>query len=326
LNPCNQRPGNLDIEQRNWCMARKAILVADPGIDGAFAVALALRDPDVDVIGLAATGGNIKADEATRNVQILVEQIDPVRWPRLGAALAVEYPTDGTRLHGAGGLGGVEFPCAQLHHPHPADKLISDLIRLYPKEVAVLIMGPPTVFARALDRDPELATLVERVIMVGGTWHEPGDASAVAEFHFFCDPAAARQVIRCGAPVTLLPLDVTRRVLFSPGDLLQLPGRESSTGRFLSQILSHGIGPTASLFGVEGVYLQDVLAPVTLTHRGALSTRTVAADVETRGELTRGMSVFDVRWSTTEKPNVEVAVGVDVQLVREYVKQVLAGE
>ena len=71
-------------------MARKVVLVTDPGIDGAFAVALALLDPDVDVIGLAATAGNVPWEQATRNVQILVEQIDPPRLPRLGTA-----PTQG---------------------------------------------------------------------------------------------------------------------------------------------------------------------------------------------------------------------------------------
>jgi inosine-uridine nucleoside N-ribohydrolase len=202
--------------------------------------------------------------------------------------------------------------------------LISDLVRQFPKEVAVVILGPATAFARALDRDPELATMVERVVLVGGTWHEPGDASAVAEFHFFCDPAAARQVLRCNVPLTLLPLDVTHKVLFSPGDLLQLPGRETKAGRFLSQIVPHGIAPTASLYGVEGVYLQDLLALVALARRGSVSTRSVAADIETRGELTRGMSTFDVRWSTAAKPNVEVAVGVDVQAVRQYITEILS--
>jgi inosine-uridine nucleoside N-ribohydrolase len=305
-------------------MAHKVILVTDPGIDGACAVALALLDPELDVIGLAATAGNVTAQQATRNVQILIEQMDPPRWPRIGAALPTEYDTDGTRLHGPGGLGGVDFPCAQLHHPHPADKLISDLVRLHPKEVAVIILGPATVFARALDRDPELVSLVERIIMVGGSWHEPGDASAVAEFHFYCDPPAARQVLRCGAPLTVLPLDVTHKALLSPAELLQLPGRETPTGRFLGQIVPHLIAPTASLYGVEGVYLQDVLGLVALRHRGAVSTRTVAADVETRGELTRGMSVIDVRWSAVAKPNVELAVGVDIQTVRQYLHQTLA--
>src|SRR5438309_3754510 len=114
-------------------MARKVILIADPGIDGAFAIALALHDPDLNVVGLAATAGNVPAEQATRNVHILVEQLDPARWPRLGAALPVEYDVDARALHGANGLGGVDFPCAQLHHPHASDKLLCDLVRMYPK-------------------------------------------------------------------------------------------------------------------------------------------------------------------------------------------------
>src|SRR5207253_10754132 len=133
--------------------ARKVRVWTDPGMDGALAVARALFDPDLEVIGLAATAGNVPAEQATRNEQTLVEQLDPPRWPRLGAALAVEYDTDAQRLHGPGGLGGVEFPCAQLHHAHPADKLISDLARQFPGEVAILVLGPATVLARALDRD-----------------------------------------------------------------------------------------------------------------------------------------------------------------------------
>jgi inosine-uridine nucleoside N-ribohydrolase len=304
-------------------MARKVILIVDPGIDGAFATAVALLDPDLDVLGLVATAGNVSAEQATRNVHILVEQIDPPRWPRLGAALPVTYPVDAQNLHGPGGLGGVDFPCAQLHHPHPGDKLISDLVRQYPKEVTLILMGPATIFARALDRDPELAALVGRVVLLGGTRHEAGDAGAAAEFHFFCDPEAARQVLRCGAAMALLPLDVTRKVVFSPTDLLNLPAPESAASRFLGQIVPHGISTTAGLFGVEGLFLQDVLGLAAVTLPGAVGTRPALVDVETRGELTRGMSVFDDRWSRTAKPNVEVADHVEVQTVRDYINRVL---
>jgi inosine-uridine nucleoside N-ribohydrolase len=304
-------------------MARKVIIISDPGIDGAFAVTLALHDPDLEVLALAATAGNVPAEQATKNVHTLVEQLDPPRWPRLGAALPVEYEVDGLRLHGPGGLGGIEFPCAQLHHPHPADKLIIDLVRQNPKQVTLLVMGPATVLARALDRDTELPTLVERIICLGGSWHEPGNASAVAEFHFVCDSMAARQVLRCGAALTLVPLDVTRKLVFSPSDLLHLPAPESRACRFLRRIVPFGIGATASLYGIEGFHLKDVLGVAALVLPGAVSTKPMVVDVETRGELTRGMSIVDVRWTCREKPNVDLAVGVDVEAVREYMDRIL---
>jgi inosine-uridine nucleoside N-ribohydrolase len=304
-------------------MARKVILLTDPGLDGAFAVALALHDPDVDVLGLAATAGNVPAEQATRNVHTLVEQIDPPRWPRLGAALPVEYEVDATRLHGANGLGGVDFPVAQLHHPHPADKLVCDLVRLHPKEVTVVLLGPATVLARAMDRDPDLPGLLDRLVVVGGTWHEPGDAGPVSEFHFLCDPPAARQVLRCGVPLTLLPLDVTRKLVLSPSDLLEQPAAESPTSQFLRKIAPPGISATAGLYGTEGLYLQDVLGVVALTHPELFTTRPAYADVEMRGDLTRGMSVFDVRWGIAAKPNVDVATAVDVAAARRHLDRTL---
>lgn len=307
-------------------MARQVIILSDPGIDGAFAGALALYAPELELVGLAAAAGNVSAEQATRNVHILVEQLDPPRWPRLGAALPVEYDVDARALHGANGLGGVEFPCAQLHHTHPSDKLICDLVRTSPKEIAVLVLGPATVLARALDRDPDLCGLVERIVMVGGAWREAGDVTAAAEFHVYCDPAAARQVFRCGAPLTLLPLDVTRKVVFSPTELLHLPNPESPASRFLGQIAPSAITASSGLYGVEGCYLQDVFALVALVQPQAFKTRSVAVDVETRGELTRGATVCDVRWGTTAKPNVELAVDVDVSAVRQFIRRTLTRE
>jgi inosine-uridine nucleoside N-ribohydrolase len=304
-------------------MAQPIIIVADPGIDGAFAVSLALFDPSLEVLGLAATAGNVPADKATENVQILIEQLDPPRWPRLGAALSVEYEVDGSALHGPGGLGGVSFPVATLHNPSSADKLIGDLVRQHPKEATIVTLGPLTVLARALDRDKELPALVQRFVCLGGAWHEPGNATAVSEFHFYCDPASARQVLRSGAHITLIPLDVARKVLCSPSDLLELPNPDSRACRFLRQIVPFGIRATSNLYGIEGFHLKDVLGIVAVALPGALTTRSMYVDVETQGDLTRGMSVVDARPQPKGKPNVDLAVGVDVAAVRDYIGRVL---
>lgn len=305
-------------------MTRKVVLVTDPGIDGAFAVALALLDPDLEVVGLAATAGNVPWEQATRNVQILVEQIDPPRLPRLGTAPAIEYDVDGRRLHGPEGLGAESFPCAQLHHSHSSDKLLVDLVRQNPKEVSVVVMGPLTVVARAIDRDLEFPSLVQRIICLGGSWREPGNASATAEFHFYCDASSARQVLKSGAPITLIPLDVSRQILFSPTDLLELPAPESRTCRFLRRIVPYGIGATSNVYGIEGFHLEDVLGIVALSQPQALTSRPAVVDIETRGELTRGMSVVDSRQEARSEPNVDLVTKVDVAAVRKYIDQVLS--
>jgi inosine-uridine nucleoside N-ribohydrolase len=303
-------------------MAHKVVLVADPGIDTAFAVALALNDPSLDVLALLATPGNVAADQATQNVHTIIEQLDPPRWPRLGAAPPVVYDLQATDLHGPGGLGGVSFPCVKKHTTIASDKQLVELVHDFPHQVTVVNLGPLTVLANALDRDPELPSLVERVVCLGGAWHEPGNASAVAEFHFACDPTSARRVVTCGAPVAVIPLDVTRKIIYSPSDLLELPSPESRTCQFLRQIVPFGIRATANRYGIEGFHLNDVLGIIALARPSALTTRQLHVDVETRGELTRGMSVVDARVDA-EKPNVHLGIGVDISAVHDYIDETL---
>ncbi len=309
-------------------MADKVALVVDPGIDGAFAVALALFDPALDLIALGATAGNVSAEQATKNVHILIEQLDPPRWPKLGAAPPVEYDIDNTALHGVNGFGNVPFPCTQLHNILTSDKVLIEQVRLFPNEVTVVCLGPLTALAAAIDRDPELPRLVKRIICLGGTINEPGNAGPVSEFHFACDPLAARQVLRCGARITLIPLDAMRQMLFSPKDLLDLPAPESRAGRFLKSIVPFGIRAASNLYGIEGFYLKDLLGIVPLAAPATVTTQPLPVDVECQGELTRGMAVIDRRPGKNVRPNLDMVVKIDKSSVRNYLFQILrrAGE
>lgn len=304
-------------------MSHKIAIVCDPGIDGAFAVALALHDPTLDVVGLLATAGNVSAQRATENIQILVDNLDPPRLPRLGAAPDVDYGIDGTKLHGTSGLGGVNFPCAPLHHLPPSEKLLADLVRQYRDELTVICLGPLTVVARAFDLCPEAPKLLRSIVCVGGCYRDPGNAGPVSEFHFYCDPPAARKVLRCGAPLTLIPLDLMRKLLFSPTDLLGLPSDGTPACRFLRQIVPYGIAATSNLYGIEGFHLKDVLGVVAVALPSLIRTRHMRVDVETRGELTRGMTVFDQRSWEPGNPNADVAIEVDTDEVRKYLGRVL---
>ena len=118
-------------------MTHKVILLADPGIDTAFAISLALWDPRIEVLGLLAVPGNVQPEQATQNVHLLIDQCDPPRWPRLGAAFGPAYEIDGTQLHGPDGLGGAGITEGSLHSPTPSDKLLSELVHQAPKEVTV---------------------------------------------------------------------------------------------------------------------------------------------------------------------------------------------
>ena len=304
-------------------MARKVVLIADPGIDTAFAIALALHDPNLEVVGLLPCAGNISAARATTNVNILIDRLDPPKWPRTAVAYPVEYQLNGTAMHGPDGLGGTNFATADRHSQLVADKLLCELVRETPREVSVICLGPATTIARAFDRDPELPGLIDRLVLVGGTWKEPGNAGPMTEFHFALDPESARRAVISGLHPIVIPLDVTRKLVLSPLELLDLPNPDSKTCQFLRQIVPYAIRASSHLYGIEGFHLKDVLGVVTLALPGAVQLEDHFVDVETKGELTRGMMVVDHRHTPASKPNAQLGVGAAIGEIRQYIHRIL---
>jgi inosine-uridine nucleoside N-ribohydrolase len=238
-------------------------------------------------------------------------------------ACPVAYDADGTALHGQDGLGGTNYPATEKHQQQPADKVLVELVREHPREVTVLCLGPATTLARAFDRDPELPALLDRLILVGGSWKEPGNAGPVSEFHFYLDPASARRVLRSGLQPLVIPLDVTRQLILSPTELLELPNPDSRTCRFLRQIVPFGIRASSHLYGIEGFHLKDVLGVAAVSLPGSIVAEDRVVDVEAKGELTRGMMVVDARRTQAGGPNAQVGTDAAVGEIRQYIGRIL---
>src|SRR6185503_9221040 len=127
-------------------MPRKVIIDCDPGIDDAVALTMALFDPRLEVVAVTAVAGNAPAERATLNVQAIIEQLDPPRFPRVGTATALENVAspNARHIHGDDGLGNAGFQVSQLARQHPSEKLICDEVRAAPGEVTILCLGPLT--------------------------------------------------------------------------------------------------------------------------------------------------------------------------------------
>lgn len=303
-------------------MARKVILDVDPGIDDAMALCMALFDPSLDVLAVTAVGGNVPPAQATRNIQAIVEQLDPPRWPRLGAASAPDegLPVDGRYLHGIDGLGDTNFEVAELHHVHPSEKVICDQIRDQSEgTVTIIALGPLTNIARAFVRDPELPRVVGRIVITGGTVSGPGNITPAAEFNMYCDPLAARAVFRSPSTKTLVPLDVTNRVILTYDLFNQLPDESTRVGRFLRKILPPVFRGYRQQFGLEGIHVHDSVGLMSVLYPDLFTAREMAGDVETRGELTMGATVFDRRRLPNWRNNMEVVVEMHKDQVAEAI-------
>ena len=306
-------------------MARKVILDVDPGIDDAVAIAMALFDPRLDVVAITATGGNISPEQATKNVQAIIEQLDPPRWPRIGAAAKDQLlTTDSRQIFGADGLGNADFPCAELHNLHPSEKVLYDEVRAAPEEITIVALGPLTNLARAIQRDPNLPSQIGGLVMMGGTVTGPGNVTPAAEFNMYCDPAAARLVFRSPTTKTLIPLDVTSRLVFSYDFLKQLPDELTRAGKFLHKILPHAYRTHRQVLGLEGIHLHDAIVLTAVTNPELFETTDMAGDVETAGELTLGATVFDRRNLREWRANMDVACEMDAAAVQDNILRCLA--
>ncbi len=301
-------------------MTRKVILDVDPGVDDAVALCWALFNPGLDVVAVTAVGGNCVPAQATRNVQAIIEALDPPRLPRLGAAYEPEPgeagpAPEGRGLYGPDGLGGVELPLAERQHMLPADKVICDQVRAAPDAITFVALGPLTNLARAFQRDPELPSLVGRVVIAGGAVSGPGNITPAAEFNIHCDPQAARAVFLSASTKTLIPLDVTNRVTLNFDLYHELPDEATRLGSLLRRLLPGAFRGYRQRFGLEGIHVHDTVTLMAVVYPDLFTTQEMAADVETSGELTTGMTIFDRRRIPAWRYNMEVAVDLDKDAV-----------
>jgi purine nucleosidase len=282
---------------------------------------LALAAPELDVVAVTATGGAVRPDQATLNVQAIVEQIDPPRWPRLGAASSDQIlRVDGPHLFGAGGLAGAHFEVATRHHQHSSVKVICDEVLAAPGEITIVAAGPLTNIASALTQQPDLASLVGHLIILGGTLGGPGNVTAAAEFNIYCDAESARAVFRSPITKTLIPFDLTCRNVFG-FDLLERISSGWRTGRLLHRILPGAFRAYHQQLGMEGIQLHDAVAVVAAMRPELFTMERLFGDVETDGSLTHGATIFDRRPRPDGRPNMDVAVDMDARAVADCLVQ-----
>jgi inosine-uridine nucleoside N-ribohydrolase len=303
-------------------MARKLILDVDPGVDDAVAMCMALADPALEVLAVTATGGNVPPDQSTANVQAIVEQLDPPRWPRLGTAASDQIlRADGRHLFGSNGLCGAHFEVAKRHHRHSSVKVICDEVRSSPGDVTIVATGPLTNIASALQQQPDLAHMIGHLIIMGGTINGPGNVTAAAEFNIYCNAEAARTVFHSPVTKTLIPFDLTSRIMLSFDLLEKIPDCDSRCGELLRRLLPGAFRAYRQQLGVEGIHLHDAVAIVAASQPELFTTERMYGDVETDGTLTYGATVFDRRRNPEGRPNMDVAIDMDTAAVTDCIVQ-----
>ena len=307
-------------------VTRKKLLVdTDPGIDDALALALLYQSPNVDIASITAANGNIPAEEALRNVFRILGFLGVTEKPIIGVGRDwPAYAEDARHIHGADGLANTYLPVFSRNAAEPAAKLIASILTGSQEPVTMLCIAPLTNLADALDRIDVDDAYVERVIVMGGAFHVPGNISPVAEFNVHHDPEAARRVLNSGLPVTIVPLDVTTRLVFGVRDFDAFAMSKAGAGKLARILLPFYLQAHRRYHRLDGVHLHDVVAAALVVCPEIFRTRKAWCDVETEGELTRGVTVTDDRPLSPKAPNVEVVTGFDAEGLKNFILSRLA--
>jgi len=272
------------------------IIDTDPGQDDAVALLLALASPDeIEVLGITTVGGNVPLHLTVRNALIMTElagrtdvEVHPgCPGPMSRPLVTAEY------VHGDTGIDGASFadPSIGPSTVGAVDFIIDTLLAR--DHVTVCTLGPLTNIGTAMQREPRIADRIDGLVMMGGGFFEGGNCTPAAEFNIYVDPEAASHVFRSGIPLVMMPLDVTHRALTSEARIGAFAALGTAAGDAVAGMLRFFERYDKERYGTGGAPLHDPTVIAYLLEPELFTGRECHVEIETRSELTRGMTVVD---------------------------------
>jgi purine nucleosidase len=294
---------------------RKIIIDTDPGQDDALAILLALGSPELDVIGITAVAGNVPLELTQTNARKICELAGrPDIAVHAGAVRPLLRPlVTAEHVHGRTGLDGPDLPepTMPLREQHGVDFIVETLRAAEPGTVTLCPLGPLTNVALALVRAPDIADRIAEIVLMGGGYFEQGNVTPSAEFNVYVDPHAAEIVFSCGAPIVMMPLDVTHKALTTRARIEAIRALGTPVGKAAAELLEFFERFDEEKYGTDGGPLHDPCVIAWLLKPELFTGRRVNVAVETASELTMGATVVDW-WGITDRPkNALVMNGID---------------
>lgn len=286
-------------------MPQKIIIDTDPGQDDALAILLALASPEIEVLGITAAAGNVPVTLTSKNIRKVCELAGRTdvkvfagcEGPMEGSLFTAEY------VHGATGMDGADLPDPEmpLQEMHGVDFLIETLMANEPGTVTICTLGPMTNLGTAIAREPAIAARIRQIVLMGGGLFEGGNVTPAAEFNIFVDPKAARICFGCGAPIVMMPLDVTHQTLTTAKRVAAIKAIGTPLADAVVGWLEFFERFDEQKYGTDGGPLHDPNVIAYLLKPELYEGRLCNVEIETDSVLTKGMTVADW-WGVTDRP------------------------
>lgn len=300
-------------------MTKKVILDLDTGIDDALAIFYCLGSPELELIGITGTYGNVLVEQGVRNALAILQLCGRTDIPVfLGEPHALkkdsfEVMEISAFIHGQNGIGDVVIPDAERKPEEmSAVDFIIDAAHTYQKDLLYIPTGPQTNIACALKKDASIKDKIGRMILMGGALTVPGNVHPWAEANINQDPDAANEAFRSGLPATMIGLDVTLQTFLTYKETQLWRDLDTPAGRFVADMTDYYIKAyetTAPYLG--GCGLHDPLAVGVAADPSLVKCLDINMQVDVE-EPVRGRTIGNPMELNNPEKTMKAAVEVDV--------------
>ena len=277
----------------------RLIIDTDGGIDDALALILALRSPEVEVVGVSTVSGNVRVEQAAINVLRVIELFDHRDiWVAQGLGNPlVRDPIRATSFHGTDGLGDSNLPQPRMRTRKESaiDLIVDQLNKEKDDGLTIVCIGPLTNIAAVLTNSPNISGRIGELLIMGGAFglsrHGYGNVTPVAEFNIYSDPEAAKIVFESGIHVRAVGLDVTSAPenWLTSAEYSRVKATKNRVSVFAARILANTMQKRRMF------ELHDPIAIGAVIQPSLYGFTELSVKIETKGEYTTGMTVTERR-------------------------------
>jgi pyrimidine-specific ribonucleoside hydrolase len=306
----------------------RMIIDCDPGngipganIDDGLALALAIAAPQISLEMISVVAGNTPVATGYAVAHDLIQQLGvalPVYQGASRALLEDPEPWRDRLDNGVDRFGlrelwsAVPAPASCQAASPLAPNAIGELICNNPGEITLVATGPLTNVAIALQLYPAMVSAVKNIVIMGGAFNVAG---YIKDTNFGLDPEAAHAVLTSGAPITLVPMDVTTQTQMLHADLDRLAKADNVLSRYLEQTIRPWIAYSMQTRNLPGCWIHDVLTVAWLLEPSLAPIAEDYLDVSLDG-ITRGMTCRYGREALRLDVGVPVPTGAAIQILQ----------
>lgn len=306
-------------------ITKKILLFCDPGIDDSLAIMYSILDPEIELVGIVTSYGNLTKNQATANAAYLLHLAGKTEIPIIpGASMPVQegylqiYP----EIHGANGIGPIQPPDNFQYHIYPFD-MIRVIIEKYKDELIIVDTGRSTTLATVFNLYPEQIKTVNSFYIMGGAFFVPGNATALAEANFYGDPTSSNLVVKRAHNLTITPLNVTQHAVLSEEMVDYISKNMNNVYASLMEPIFEYYYEfyKKSTPGIQGAPIHDLLTIMVVKNPSIVDYIHYDATVIESTEA-KGMSFIDIR-PTSKKGKTKIAVKLHYDAFIEDFKNVM---